>query len=368
MLFTYKVQLVESNKVLNVDMNFTPYANLTSNWSVLTGWVSTTTTIALDEHRKIFREPMINFTLNSNVDDGGAYKDLPCEQNKNYLISCYVRNNGIMTTGLRVDNQVDYSPNYFTNRLLVKVASGSRTSIRVNLDFFQASDYIANAWVGGFLMSEITNEEMLLPIDELSLKYPYVKIAKESPSMKDLLRTKYHGSPFMYFMTMDGIKIPNYNTPLAQYGVTSDTLLATYFNEIPNQIWATFTDSVALMTMLEGDAMRVSHSYPKMDYTVEDLRLFPRVQYFEGFELSTMRSDGKPLANNTTLYINIYVPSTKVMNSMQDSMISTVVTFLMGELGFSAIRGSDYFREPEQLYVRQVQYIKDVPIIKKVKT
>lgn len=148
MQFTYKVQLVESNKVLNVDMEFNPYINLTNGWSSISGWVSTNAIIALDPYRKVFAEPMIDFTLKPEYMDGQAYKDIPCAQNKNYLISCYVRNNGIMTTGLRVDSQVDYSPNYFTNRLLVKVASGSRTSLRVNLDFFQASDNIANAWVG----------------------------------------------------------------------------------------------------------------------------------------------------------------------------------------------------------------------------
>mgnify|MGYP001810438775 CR=1 FL=1 len=120
------------------------------------------------------------------------------------------------------------------------------------------------------------------------------------------------------------------------------------------------------MAMLEGDITRVSHTYPKMPYDT-DLKIFPRVQYFMGFEVSSARADGKPLANNVNVSINIYVPITKVLNSMQDSMLSTMVTTLMGDLGFSAIRGSDYFREPEQLYIRQTQYVKDIQLSKKVK-
>jgi hypothetical protein len=184
--------------------------------------------------------------------------------------------------------------------------------------------------------------------------------------MRDLLAFKYQGSPFERFLTMDGVRIANYNYPLADYGVTSNTLLDTHINDLPAQLFYTFINSIALMAMLEGDITRVSHTFPKMP-SEYNIKLFPRVQYFMGFEVSSARADNKPLANNVNVSVNLYVPITKVMNSMQDSMLSTLITDLMGELGFSAVRGSDYFREPEQLYVRQTQYIKDIQLSKKVK-
>jgi hypothetical protein len=166
---------------------------------------------------------------------------------------------------------------------------------------------------------------------------------------------------------MDGIRVANYNYPLSGYGVTENTLLESHKNELPVQLFYTFIDSVALMAMLEGDTTRVSHTYPKMPNDDDNLRIFPRVQYFMGFEVSSARADAKSFATNVNVSINIYVPITKTSNSMQDSMLSTIITSLMGELGFSAIRGSDFFREPEQLYVRQTQYVRDVQLTTKVK-
>lgn len=370
MIFNYKLKLHTSNKLLTVAMPFDPYTNLIASWNgVSSGWISadSSATVLPDENRKLFNISTLEFRLASGVEEGTIYKDVACSPNTKYMISLYVRNNGVLTTGLRVGSSTDWSSNYFANRLVVVADSGANTSLRVNLDMFYVADLIPNAWVGGFFMTPITAEDEALSIEDLSKKYTYVSGTKSSPSMKDLLAHKFHGSPFQYFLTADGVRVANYTYPLADYGITSDTLLESHVNELPVQLFYTFIDSMALMAMLEGDITRVSHTYPKMPNNNEDLRIFPRVQYFMGFEVSSARADGKPLANNVNVSINIYVPITKVSNSMQDSMLSTVVTSLMGELGFSAIRGSDYFREPEQLYVRQTQYVKDVQITKKVK-
>ena len=372
MIFNYKVKLHNVNKILNVPVDFTPYTNIIANWNgVSAGWVSpdSSVTVSIDSTKILFNNPTLNMVLKDGLQEGTIYKDFACLPNKHYMISAYIRNNGVLTTGLRVGVTTDWSSNYFANRLICVVDSEANTSLRMNLDLFYESAFARNTWASGFMVVEITEEESQLSIEELSIKYPFIEGTKDSPSMKDVITQKYHGSPFEYFLTRDGIRITNYNYPLSVYGVDENTLLETHMNDLPTQVFYTFIDSVALMAMLEGDNTRVSHTYPKMDSDDDgSRRIFPRVQYFLGFELSSMRADSKPLANNVTMSINIYVPITKASNSMQEDMISQIVTSLMGELKFSAIRGSDYFREPEQLYVRQTQYIKDVPILKRVKT
>lgn len=369
MTFTYQLALHTSNKLSTVTVPFTPYTNQLGAWnSDITGWVSpdNSVSVVVDANRKLFGASMLNFVL-GEVPEGTIYKDFDCSPNTDYMISCYVRNNGVLTTGLRVGTATDWSSNYFCNRLITVVNSGANTKLRINLDLCYASDSMANVWVGGLFLIPISASEALMSIEALSLKYVYVVSSKNGPSAKDLINHKFHGSPFEYFLTMDGKRIGNYNQPLIDLGVDENTLLKSHINELPVQLFYSFIDSVALMTMLEGDISRVSHTFPKMNSGVIDMKLFPRVQYFMGFEVSSARADGKPLANNATVSINIYVPITKVTNSVQDSMISTIITALMGELGFSAIRGSDYFREPEQLYVRQTQYIKDVQVTKRHK-
>lgn len=370
-IFTYNLKLHSSSKVLTLAVPFDPYTNLIGSWAeTATGWLSpnSTAAVALDSERDLLGKSTLNFRLINGAQEGTIYKDIPCQPNTNYLISCYVRNNGVLTTGIRVGSANEWSSNYFANRLLIRVNSGSQTSLRVNLDLFYESFDLPNAWIGGWMMNVITAEDMTLPLDKLSAKYTYIFTAKTSPSMKDVLAFKYQGSPFQYFLTADGVRVSSYNLGLDTFGVTSDTLLETHVNELPVQLFYTFLDSVALMAMLEGDPTRVSHTYPKMPNDDIDLRIFPRVQYFMGFEVSSARADGKPLATNVNVTINVYVPITKVTNSMQDSMLSAIITSLMGDLGFSAIRGSDFFREPEQLYVRQTQYVKDMQLHKKVKT
>jgi hypothetical protein len=89
------------------------------------------------------------------------------------MISCYVRNNGVLTTGLRVGSANDWSSNYFANRLVVKLNSGVSTVLRVNLDFFYRADLIPNAWIGGFFMIPLTPEDMSMSNEDLSKKYTY---------------------------------------------------------------------------------------------------------------------------------------------------------------------------------------------------
>lgn len=371
-LFTYKMRLHNTSKVLDLSLQFTPYTNLINAWNgVSSGWSSSDSSmsVSVDDSKKILVSQALNFKL--LVANGGTIKKTYVgTPNTNYMISCYVRNNGILSSALRVGGKSDFSSNYFTNRLVVAINSGPSGSFDINLDSYIRSHPSANMWVGGLFITEIGADDVLLDRDSLSLKYPFVQGAKSSPSMKDLIASKYAGSPFQYFLTHKGVRIPNYATPLVDLGVTSSDVLETYLNELPVQVFYTFIDSVALMAMLEGDMSKVSHTYPKMPSPNDDglLKVFPRVQYFMGHEVSSSRADGKSLANTVNVSINIYMPITMVTNSVQDSMIAEVVRLLMSDLGFSAIRGSDFFREPEQLYVRQTQYIKDVQIYEKVKT
>lgn len=370
MQFDYKLKLHNLDKVLPIRINFDPYTNLLSGWNeVVSGWSSPNSSASvIQDTTKLLGTKTIQFLLAPNAQEGSMRKTIQVDPNKNYMVSCYVRNNGIMTTALRVGGTSDESSNYFANRLIVVANSGDSGLVEVNLDFYYPSDYTPNTWVGGFFMAELTEQDLGLSSEDLSKKYTYITGTKASPSMRDVLVKKYDGSPYQYYLTMDGIRVKSYDLPLVNLGVTSETILETHTNELPVQLYYTLTNSVALMAMLEGDPLRVSHTYPKMQEGMVDLKIFPRVQYFMGFEVSSYRADSKSFANNVNVTINAYVPITRVTNSMQDSMISTIITSLMSDLGFSAIRGSDFFREPEQLYVRQTQYVKDVQIIKKVKT
>lgn len=369
--FTYMLKLHNTSKVLSIPIEFTPYTNLVSGWSsTITGWSSANSSVKVivDPVKNLLKSQCLNFTL-AVQDEGTIKKSFSGTPNTNYMIACYIRNDGVLSSALRVGDKVDFSSNYFTNRLVVAVNSGSTGIIDINLDLYVRTTLQANAWVGGFFITEISDSDLLLDRDTLSLKYPHVGTSKSSPSARDLISSKYAGSPFQYFLTHRGVRIADYSKPLSELGVTSSDVLETYINELPVQLFYTFIDSVALMSMLDGDISKVSHTFPKMPSAVnEPIKTFPRVQYFMGHEVSSSRADGKSLANTVNVGINIYVPITMVTNSMQDSMIAEVVRLLMSDLGFSAIRGSDYFREPEQLYVRQTQYIKDIQIYEKVKT
>jgi len=370
MIFNYKLKLYNLDKQLTISLPFDPYSNLIGAWnSTISGWSSqnSSMTVAVDPIVKLLKDRVLEFKLITGQ-DGTISKTFAGTPNKKYMVSCYVRNNGVLTTALRVGADSDWSSNYFANRLVVVADSGPSGEVVVNVDTFYVSDSIPNTWVGGWFLTEITEEDLALDKEQLSAKYTYTAGSKNGPSMRELLVKKYRGSPYQYFLTMDGVRIADYEKPLIDYGVDENTLLEAHANELPVQLFYTLINSVALMAMLEGDVSRVSHTYPKMQSGVIDLKLFPRVQYFEGFEVSAGRADAKSFANNVTVSMNIYVPITKVSNSMQDSLLSTIVTSLMSDLGFSAIRGSDFFREPEQLYVRQTQYVKDVHLTKKVKT
>lgn len=369
--FNYLLKLHNTTKVLSIPIEFTPYTNLTSNWSEsITGWASSdsSVTVIVDPVKKLLGSSALSFKL-VVADEGTIKKSFVGTPNTNYMISCYVRNDGVLSSALRVGDKSDFSSNYFTNRLVVAVNSGPTGILDVNLDLYIRTIPNANAWVGGFFITEISEADLLLDRDDLSLKYPYIKGTKSSPSARDLISSKYAGSPFQYFLTHKGVRIADYSRPLADLGVGSSDVLETYINETPVQLFYTFIHSVALMSMLDGDITKVSHTYPKMPSAVtESIKTFPRVQYFMGHEVSASRADGKSLANTVNVGIKVYVPITMATNSMQDSMIAEVVRLLMSDLGFSAIRGSDYFREPEQLYVRETQYIKDIQIYEKVKT
>ena len=218
MQFTYKLKLPNIEKILTIPLEFTPYTNGIGSWNGSTsGWVSpdASMTVVVDSGRKILGVSTLNFVLNSSVQQGTIYKDVACSQNTYYMISAYVRNDGVLTTGLRVGSSTDWSSNYYTNRLIAVVNSGSNTTLRVNLDMFYQSSTGRNAWVGGFFMTPITEGEASLTLEELSMKYQYTETSKASPSMKDLLAHKYLGSPFEYFLTMDGVRIANYNVPLS---------------------------------------------------------------------------------------------------------------------------------------------------------
>lgn len=287
--------------------------------------------------------------------------DLELTPNSNYLITTYVRNNAVTSTKLSLNGEFkDYVADTYTQRICGTVTTDDTGEVNYKLDMYDANGPY-DLWVSGFFATKISEEDMNLDKRELLLKYEYVTGKKSSPNMRDLLDDLYHFSPYRYYLVSEGRRISDYNKPLSEYGITEDTIISSHMSDWDEQIFNAFVNDVPLMAMLEGKREHVSHAFPKEDGKMSSLHTshFPRIQFFTGFAVNSLIADIKPIADEVNFVTNIYIPVTKVMESVSAIMILNQQNAIMAELGWAKIRGSDYFLKNEQLYVLQSQYIQD---------
>lgn len=287
--------------------------------------------------------------------------DLELDPDSNYLITTYVRNNAVTSTRLSLNGEFkDYVADTYTQRICGTVKTGEDGKVNYKLDMYDAQGPY-DMWISGFFATKISDEDMRLEKRELLTKYEYVKDKKSSPNMRDLLNELFHFSPYRYYLVSEGRRITDYNKPLSDYGIDENTVISSHMSDWDEQIFNAFVNDVPLMAMLEGKREHVSHAFPKEDGKMSSLHEshFPRIQFFTGFAVNSLIADIKPIADEVNFVTNIYIPVTKVMESVSAIMILNQQNAIMAELGWAKIRGSDYFLKNEQLYVLQSQYIQD---------
>lgn len=375
MKIKYNVLPHASSKPRSVTMDFTPYENLVGDWNgSVTGW-------DLSEGLSLRKDKMHPMVLDSDgsilvsstqkEEPNTLIRNIVLEPDTEYLFSTYVRNNDVLSTTLHInDIYKDSVVNPYTQRVKGIGKTDEEGNLKIKLTMYDSVPHgIHDAWLDGFMVLATEEGDSYLREEELLDKYQYVRGKKESPNALDLLSHMFHFSPFKYYLTVDGRRIENYLKPLSEYGANEDSNIQTDLADWDEQIYNAFTHDVPLMSMLEGKKSHVTYAYPKEDQEMSKLHdsHFPRLQFFTGFGVNSMISDTEPIADLVNFAINIYIPVTKVLESVSAMMISNQLSSVMSELGWSKVRGSDYFLKNEQLYVLQGQYIQDQMIQRKKK-
>ena len=357
----YKVKIPNSTKIRDVNIPFVPYTNIfASQNGTLTGLVTQDVTLALNTHIVVVNGHSVEARLNAWKTEGYFTVTLPVTPNKKYLISVYVLNDGVTSTGLQVGTASAWHSNFYLRRLGVVVDSESNTELSVKITAMHPCSFERIFTIDGWFATEISDEEYATDVDTLLDKYQYVTTTKLSPTLAEVLQHMYHFSPYMYYVTHNGGRIIQYQEQLISLGVQENDTLETYTQEVSEQIFQTLINCKDIMVLLSRDVGRVSHAFPSVSITEMEASHFPRIQYYGGFEVSVLRADGKSLANNTNMALNVYIPTHKMRNSLNDEILSSLITRELSTIGFSAIRGSDYQLQEQKLYVRQTQYVKDV--------
>lgn len=360
----YKLQLPNSKKVLDVDIPFEPYENIFSFQDANLGGIETyQSTVSLSNDVSVVNGHSIVIKLDDNVDLGYAEFTLPVEPNNNYLVTMYTLNDGILSTGIVAKDQSCWNSDFFLTRQGIVVNSENDTELKIVVSVRQPVSMSPTMNVDGFFAVKLKEGEEDMAIGDLMEKYSYVKGAKLSPTAYELLHYKYSLSPYAYYLTHNGARISRYKEQLVNLGIQEGDLLVTHFQQTSEQVFTSLIHCKEIMVLLNNDYTRVSHVFPDLKLSGMNASMFPRIQFFGGFEVSSVRADGKPFANNMTMAINIYTPNHKVRNNMNDEILNVLVTRELGKLGYSAVRGSDYNLQEEKLYIRQTQYVKDTYVL-----
>lgn len=368
MEFKYKVTPHTSGREREVTIEFTPYTNLIGEKSnSLDMWEHPANIrLEMDKYHPIFPETVGSVMLKATEIGTETYivSYVPTEIGKTYLFTMYVRNNDARSSSLYIQGQYkDSVLDPFTQRIAgTFTADSEETEIKLELYDYnvQPPERSQIVWVGGEMLVEIQEEES---IERLKRKYEYVENEKESPTVKDLLDKLLHFSPYRYYLVANGRRLENHATQLSKVGIDENTSLQTGIAQIPEQIFNAFTADIPLMAMLEGKRDHVSHAFPKEDREMSRLHTshFPRIQFFTGFAVNKRISDVSPDVEEMNFAFNLYIPVTKVMESVSATMLLDQSSAILAELGWAKVRGSDYFLKNEQLYVIQSQYIQDQP-------
>lgn len=291
-----------------------------------------------------------------------------------YFLTVYVRNNAVSSTQLIVGGEVaDYTIIPYVQRLGVVFTTDEEGEVEIEIKSYDprgkpSGSPVPLIWVDGFFATKLAEELSEVEVQDLMSIYPYVEDERVFPTQYDVLKNnKTQYSPYRYAIVHNGRRILEYHKGLHHYGIQDGDDYIVHEMDKPVAIMNAMYNDVPLMSMLEQKKTHVSHAYPKEDAEMSLLgdSHFPRIQYFTGFSVNKKIVEGKPFASEVNYAVNVYIPTFKVMESVNAVMITEQIKGIMAELGWATIRGSDYFLKKEQLYVLQTQFIQDATIVKR---
>lgn len=294
--------------------------------------------------------------------------------NTDYFFTVYVRNNAVSSTQLIIGGEIaDYTIIPYAQRLAAVFTTDETGEVEIEIKSYDprgkpSGSPVPLVWVDGFFATKLDEELKETSTSELKSIYPYVEDERVFPTQYDVLKgNKTRYSPYRYAMVFNGRRLMDYHKGLHHYGMEDGDEYIIHEMDKPVAIMNAFYNDVPLMSMLEQKKTHVSHAYPKEDAEMSLLgdSHFPRIQYFTGFSVNKKMKDGIPFASEVNYVVNVYIPTFKVMESVNAVMITEQVKGIMAELGWATIRGSDYFLKKEQLYVLQTQFIQDARIVKR---
>lgn len=366
---TYKYKMKPSgvSYTQNASIPFSPYKNEAKDWnSKDEGWeLENIKSLKNDPLHPIIPETRgsLKLTKEPGAKVTTARRVFKGKPSTKYLFSVYIRNNGMLTTRVTVGDKKEIVNTTQVTRVALSGMTDGKGELEVTLISKNPSGY-HDAWYGGFMMVEVDSDWNDKTDQQLEEIYEHVEEEKESPSARDILNKYYHFLPDRYYVLAEDEKIEDLNTPLERLGIKEGDVLSIGEEALDTQLSNAFINDIPLMAMLEGDFDHVSHAYPKENREMAQLAEsnFPRLQFFTGFAVNSKISDTKPFADSIIFALNIYVPITKVMESVTAQMILDRTNYIMAKLGWAKVRGSDYFLKQEQLYIVQSQYVKDVLI------
>lgn len=379
---TFQYTEVRKNKngsrinTIKRDITIHPSKNLISDWNCNSkGWnLIEAKDIGIDTLNPILRGHAGSIMLapNQGKDFITISKTITgLKPNTKYFVSVFVRNNGVKSSQLYLNDELtDYSAHHYVRRLGGVSDSGEDGEIEVRINAYdvqysKSGRFIETLWLDGFFATELHEslEDELL--DTIKEAYPYVDTEKTEPTQYDLLKGRKY-TPFKYAAVVNGRRLVKYDKPLSEYGLVDGGKYEVVDIDPATSIMNALLHDIPLMAMLEQDESKVSHAYPKEDDVTGAMpsTYFPRVQYFTGFSLNKGFVDGKPHSSEVNYAINVYIPTVKVRESVSALMITEQIKGILAELGWASIRGSDYYLKKEQLYVLQTQFIQDHEIRK----
>lgn len=286
------------------------------------------------------------------------------EPNTTYMVSVYVRNNGFTSTRLFLNGEYKDSVNEkFSERVTGVVTTDDTGELEIKLTYNDRYALIG-LWIDGFFATELPEANRNKSIRELNEIYPFVKDRKDTPTGYDILDKALHGSPHAYTIAHQGVTMPFILEELGSRNIQSGDHLEFAENTHEKAIFGAFSTDTVMKSMLEGGRNRITHAFPKQDSKMAtmDEAHFPRVQFFTGGGVGKLMADGRPFAEMINYTMNYYIPITKVIPSVTAIMIAEQASAIMADLGWSKVRGSDYFMQLEQMYVLQSQFIKDTTV------
>lgn len=362
----FKVKL-KSGSPKTLSREFYPYENLVPEWNTNPeGWeAENVDTLAPYLGAPVVAELPNSFRLTTSPAEVNfsLEREFQGEAGKSYLVTVSTRNNEIYTTRLVVGDKYHSAHTNYVERLGVVAVADGDGKIKVRIEGYDSTKAtMYDTWLGGFMITEIEPDLVERKIEELLEIFPFIQGKLESPTLFMMLHGDRNISPYRYRVILDGISVSN--TQIQIHTIDSTKTVELMEESPQRQIRNALMGDIQLYSMLEGDPMHISYAYPKEDYEMSAMAdsNFPRIQFYTGFQVGTKASDTRPKAVSLNYALKVYITNRKIMESVTPTLIMDSMNRVMASLQWTPIRGSDYFIKQEELYVLEVQYIKDVNI------